>query len=80
MDLGEFRYGDEYIKEGIFSSKRSLCRSLRRYDLRNITERRRTEEALSVSEARFQQLLDSNIIGFMQLDANGRSSMPTTPF
>src|SRR5262249_28460386 len=40
--------------------------------LRDITERRRVEEALHVSEQRFRRLVESNVIGIMLMDAKGR--------
>jgi diguanylate cyclase (GGDEF)-like protein/PAS domain S-box-containing protein len=37
----------------------------------DITDRRRSQKALEISEIRFRRLLDSNIIGFMRVDFDG---------
>lgn len=38
----------------------------------DVTRQQHTVEALRMSEARFQKLIDSNIIGFMMVDSEGR--------
>ncbi len=72
-NLGEIQYEDPRVKAGIFSVKAfplpDRCIGV---TFENITARRQTEEALSESEERFRQLVDSNIIGFMLADAQGR--------
>ena len=37
----------------------------------DVTERKRAQKALEISEIRFRRLLDSNIIGFMRVDFDG---------
>jgi diguanylate cyclase (GGDEF)-like protein/PAS domain S-box-containing protein len=73
VDFGEFRYGDTRVKEGVFMIKAfSLPDQCVGVTFENITEQRRTEQALSDSEERFKQLVRSNIIGFMIQETSGQ--------
>jgi len=49
---------DEYIKAIVFN-------------FRDVTERKKAEETLRASEARFRRIFDANIVGFLLWDKNG---------
>lgn len=71
-DLGEVRYGDERIREGVFAIKAfplpGRCVGLAFED---ITQRKRTEEALRTSEQRLRNLAAVSPVGIFITDADG---------
>ncbi|NJP09774.1 MAG: PAS domain S-box protein [Leptolyngbyaceae cyanobacterium RU_5_1] len=70
-DLGEVRYGDSIIPEGVFATKAfplpNQCVGL---IFENITERKQAEEALQHSEARFRVVAETAACAFMVYQGN----------
>jgi PAS domain S-box-containing protein len=71
--LGEIRYGDARVSEGVFSAQAfplpNRCLGIA---VENITERKRAEDTLRASEAKFRNFLDSAPDAVVISDEHGR--------